>query len=376
MDFLERDYWLAFAWFPKIGSRRFALLLKYFGTAKKAWQAKAMTWQKLGLPEQLIKEFLQFRENFRFDQVAVELEKHRVKFLTLKDEVYPKLLQEIADPPFVLFVKGQLKMQDQKALGIVGTRKITPYGREVTEKFASWLVGQGFTIVSGLARGVDSVAHRVALGCGGRTLAVLGCGLDQVYPPEHKGLAEQIAENGALLAEFPLGMPALRQNFPLRNRIISGLSLGVLVTEGEVKSGTKITAKYAVDQGREVFAVPGPITSPTSAGPAELIKLGAKLVNCGADILEELQLGELDPVERDKHSGIMADGQSTEALPQRNFASQEEQRVWELLMKGSKHIDDLARETGFGSAKLMSLLTLMEVSGKVKSVGSGKYMAI
>jgi DNA processing protein len=370
MNHQEQDYWLAFTWFFKIGCRRFGILLKYFGSAQKAWQAKAVTWRKLGLPEKLVGEFLAFREEFAFLKAKEILAKHRVSFISGQDETYPKLLKEIPDPPLGLFVKGKFLPQDQKAVAVVGTRKITPYGREVTEKFTAWLVGQGFTVVSGLARGVDSVAHRVALGCGGRTLAVLGCGLDQVYPPEHRGLAEQVAEHGALVSEYPPGMPALPQNFPLRNRIISGLSLGVLVAEGEVKSGTKITAKYAADQGREVFAVPGPITSPTSAGPAQLIKLGAKLVNCGEDILDELKLGELDM------KGTMADGQKTQALPPRNFANKLEQQIWETLIQGSKHIDDLAREMKIGSAKLMSLLTLMEVSGKVKSVGSGKYMAV
>ena len=213
-------------------------------------------------------------------------------FSPLEDKDYPKLLKEISDPPFALYLKGKLLPQDNQALAIVGTRKITPYGRQMTEKFAGWLSRQGLTLVSGLARGVDGTAHRAALENQGRTIAIMGTGLDQIYPPEHKGLAEAIIRQGALISEYPLGTAASPMNFPLRNRIISGLSLGVLVIEGESKSGTKITARYAAEQGREVFAVPGPITSPTSSGPADLIKMGAKLVSSGGDIIEELNLEE------------------------------------------------------------------------------------
>lgn len=372
MDLTERDYWLAFSCFPGIGSRRFPILLKFFGGAKKAWQAKTGVWRKLGASGKLVDEFLEFRKNFDPAAAKVNLQKALVSFMTLKDDDYPKLLKEIADPPFVLYFKGNFLTQDNKALAIVGTRKITPYGREVTEKFAAVLALRGFTIVSGLARGVDSVAHRSALANGGRTIAVLGAGLDQIYPPEHKGLAEDICQQGALVSEYPLGIPALPTNFPLRNRIISGLSLGVLVTEGESKSGTKITAKYAAEQGREVFAVPGPITSPTSSAPAELIKIGAKLASNIDDILEEIGLGGLD-------NKFTMDSQTKDLrLRQKmiQFSSKEEEQIWQLLLTGAKHIDELVRNCGLSTAKVMSLLTLMEVSGKVKGIGNGIYMAI
>ncbi|OGD63982.1 DNA protecting protein DprA [Candidatus Beckwithbacteria bacterium RBG_13_42_9] len=371
MELHERDYWLAFSCFPGIGSRRFQVLTKYFGSAKKAWKAKKDIWQKLGLGERIIQDFLFFREQFSFEKEKEKLEKHLISFLTLIDESFPALLKEIADPPFLLYIKGTLLDQDGKALAVVGARKITPYGREVTEKFVSWLAIRGFTIISGLARGVDSVAHRVALGNGGRTVAILGSGLDQVYPPEHKALAQEIIKNGALISEYPLGMPALRQNFPPRNRIISGMSLGILVTEGEIKSGTKITSRYAGEQGREVFAVPGPITSPTSAAPSELIKMGAKLVSSGEDILEELKLGRFD-----KTNKINNREQSSRNYQPVNFNNPAEKQIWELLLTGSKHIDELVRSAGMAPAEIMSLLTLMEVSGKVKSIGNGMYMAV
>ena len=371
MSLKEGDYWLAFSCFPGIGPRRFQALLKHFSSARKAWQAKESIWRQLGLSKELTNEFLTFRNQFNSKQAKLDLEKHLTVFLTLEDETYPKLLKEIADPPFGLYVKGRLLAEDSKALAIVGTRKITAYGREVTEKFTTWLTTRGFTIISGLARGVDSVAHRVALGNKGRTLAVLGSGLDQIYPPEHKALAEEIITHGALVSEYPLGMPALPKNFPLRNRIISGLSLGVLVSEGEAKSGTKITAKYAAEQGREVFAIPGPITSPTSAAPAELIKIGAKLVSSGEDILEDLGIAQLDT--KDK---ITIDGQKQKSKNEAITMNNEEKQLWELLLTGVKHIDELVRKTKMPPAKTMSVLTLMEVSGKVKSIGNGMYMAV
>lgn len=288
MNLVERDYWLAFSCFPDIGARRFPILLKFFGSAQIAWQAKRSTWYKLGLPKNIAEKFLAFRDSFKLKETKFSLEKRLISFLTLDDKSYPKLLKEIVDPPFLIYVKGVLKVQDGKAIAIVGSRKITPYGREITGRFSRWLSLKGFTIVSGLARGVDSLAHRIALASKGRTIAVLGNGLDQVYPPENKLLAEEISRQGALVSEYPLGTRPLPGNFPLRNRIISGLSLGVLVTEGRSKSGTKITARYAAEQGREVFAVPGPITSGTSLAPAELIRMGAKLVKNGNDIIEEL----------------------------------------------------------------------------------------
>lgn len=370
----ERDYWLAFSSFPGIGPKRFFLLRKYFGNAKKAWNSKQSIWRKLGLSQKLVTSFLQFREEFDFVQIKTDLEKNLVAFLTLKDKDYPEYLKEIPDPPFVIYIKGKLKTGDKKSLAVVGTRKMTPYGREVTEKFVKWLVFQGFTVVSGLARGVDSTAHRSALEQQGRTIAVLGSGLDTIYPPENKNLAEKICQNGALISEYPLGVLALPANFPLRNRIISGLSLGILVTEGEIKSGTKITARYALDQGREVFAVPGPITSPTSAGPTELIKLGAKLVTCGEDIISELNLAGLDEPVKITSTNKSKNGK--EAVFKVNFNNQTEKQLWELLMTGSKHIDELVRNTGFSTAKVMSTLTLMEVSGIVKNIGNGTYMAV
>ncbi|MBI4034881.1 MAG: DNA-protecting protein DprA [Candidatus Chisholmbacteria bacterium] len=204
------------------------------------------------------------------------------------DEGYPYLLGQISSPPKVLYVKGELKREDSYALAVVGTRRPTSYGKMVAVELVRGLVRYGLTIVSGLARGIDGVAHRAALGAGGRTIAVLAHGLDRVYPPEHQALAETIVKQGALVSEYQVGTGISQEQFPARNRIIAGLSLGVLVVEGASRSGTKITARWAAEYGREVFAVPGPVGGAMSQGPAELIQTGAKLVTRVEDILEEL----------------------------------------------------------------------------------------
>ncbi len=360
----EKLYWLGFSLFPGIGPKRFFLLLKYFGKAKKIWQASKKTLLELNLSPKLIEKFINFRNQINLQTEGLKLQKNLVEFIPFCEESYPKILKEIGSPPIGLFIKGEITIQDSRAIGVVGTRKISPYGRQVTEKFVNELTTAGFTIVSGLARGVDSVAHRVALGSGGRTIAVLGCGLDRIYPPEHKPLAEQIIKNnqGAVVSEFPLGMQAMPGNFPARNRIISGLSLGVLVTEGASKSGTKITAKLAADQNREVFAIPGPITSALSEGPAELIKMGAKLVTNIKDILEEFNLPALNQ-----------DSEGEKKLRTINFDNEIEEKIWQLLVDGNRHIDEIINESGESGKNISSTLTLMEIKGLVKNFGEGIY---
>ncbi len=219
------------------------------------------------------------------------LQKAGVKAYCWTDDEYPKHLREIDDKPPVLYVLGDLRPEDEWGVAIVGTRRATPYGRQVAEHFATDLAHQGITVVSGLARGIDAVAHRTAIASGGRTIGVLACGLDLVYPPEHAKLAVEIAQHGAVVSDYPLGTQPRSEFFPRRNRILSGLSLGVLVVEGDEKSGALITARVALDQNREVFAVPGSIYSPTAQGTNKLIREGeAKLVTRTEDILEELNL--------------------------------------------------------------------------------------
>ena len=353
----DKPYWIGFNVFEGIGPARFGALLKCFGSAKKAWEASEEEFLKIGLGEKLTEKFLKFRANFDIKRYLKKLRELGIRVLTLKDQEYPKLLQEIPSAPPVLYLKGEILPEDEKAIAIVGTRKATFYGRRVTQILAKELVTQGFTIVSGMARGVDSIAHQAALKAGGRTIAVLGCGIDIVYPPENKTLYQEISQRGAVVSEVPLGKYVSRGIFPARNRIIAGLSLGILVTEGARDSGSLITASFAGEQGREVFAVPGPITSPLSQGPANLIKKGAKLVYNGEDILEELNIKPLGP----RREGVV------------RGETPEEEKLLNLLKGGSLHIDELVRKTGWEVNKVGSVLSLMEVKGKVKNLGGMVY---
>jgi DNA processing protein len=354
----DLPYWVAFNVFAGIGPQRFKLLVDYFGTARQAFEASEKTLSKIGLPQNLLEKFLLFRQKFNPQKFLAEVDKKGIKILTLKDKGYPELLRQIPDAPPVLYIKGEIKPEDALALAVVGTRKISSYGREVTEILVRDLVASGLTIVSGMARGVDSLAHKTAIEAGGRTIAVLGCGVDLVYPPENKQLYEEIIKHGAVISEVPPGQYVARGIFPARNRLISGLSLGVLVTEGAEDSGSLITARDAAQQGREVFAVPGPITSYLSAAPSILIKEGAKLVYNVSDILEELKIA-------DRGKRLAA----REVIPE----SPEEESILKILTDGQKHIDEVVRISGMETGKVASLLTLMEIKGKVKNLGGMIY---
>lgn len=272
-----------------LGPMRLKALLDYFSDPKMAWEADVLEIQRIGIPQNVINLFLETRKKLNPEKYLESIEKSGIKYLTVFDENYPRLLKEIYDPPTVLYYKGEILPEDERAVAVVGTRRVTGYGKLVTQRFACDLVSFGITVVSGLARGVDSEAHRAVIKSGGRTIAVLGGGLQNIYPPENTYLAKQITEGfGAVVSEIPLDRPYSRGVFPARNRIVSGLSLGVLVTEAAERSGTLITVRTALEQGRDVFAVPGPITSEFSKGPAALIKEGAKLVTSAEEILEDL----------------------------------------------------------------------------------------
>ena len=281
----EIPYWLAFNRIPGIGRVRYQAMLAHFGRLSEAWRAGPADLRAAGLDNRAVRAIGTGRSAVDPDAELAGLEREGIQALTWDDAAYPRRLREIDDAPPVLYSRGNLSPADEVALAVVGTRRPTPYGRQVAEEFAHQLAGEGITIVSGLARGVDAIAHRSALQAGGRTLAVLACGLDMVYPPEHAKLAREIAERGAVLSEQPLGTQPRGDFFPRRNRILSGLSLGVLLVEGDIKSGAMITAKQALDQNREVFAVPGGMFSPQSRGPNALIQRGeAKLVTSVQDI--------------------------------------------------------------------------------------------
>ena len=269
----NQSYLLALHSTLGLGPIRLKAILDHFKDPKLAWEAQSA----------------QIRKNLEPENYAEAIKDQGISWFTIYDEDYPLLLKEIYDPPVVLYYKGEITPQDQSAIAVVGTRRMTSYGKAVTEQFTKDLVARGLTIVSGLARGVDSEAHWTALRAGGRTIAVLGGGLNKIYPPENRNLAEEIVKgHGALVSEFPPNSLPLPGNFPARNRIISGLSLAVLVTEAAEDSGSLITARLALEQGREVFAVPGPITSSLSKGPIDLIKAGARPVTNADEILEDL----------------------------------------------------------------------------------------
>lgn len=286
-------YWVATSAMPGVGTITFNYLLKYFKTLKKFWEADEGEIDRLQVGEKTRKSILSFRKSTDPSVYLQKVYERGIKVVSLTDTGYPGNLRQISDPPSVLYFRGEIKPEDNLAVAVVGSRNATVYGKDVTQKLVFQLVKQGLTIVSGLARGIDSVAHRTALEAGGRTIAVLGCGVDLVYPPENKNLAQEIVKNGAVVSEFPLGFPPIAPNFPARNRIVSGLSLGVLVTEGAVDSGSLITAGQAAEQGREVFAVPGPINSKMSEGTNKLIKEGVHPTTEVADLLEILNIKDL-----------------------------------------------------------------------------------
>lgn len=351
----ERYYWAGMSGVDGIGPVRYKLLLSYFGTAEAVWKAKKEELLKVGLSFTLVERLLSYRASFDFEKFSLELSKNEISFLTLKDELYPPRLREITDPPFVLFVRGMVKKEDwDSAFGVVGTRKMTAYGKEVTERIVGDLVVSGVTIISGMARGVDGVAHRVAIENGGRTIAVLGCGVDIIYPPDNRDLYYKILQNGAVISEIAPGKRVERGAFPARNRIISGISQGVLVCEGKMESGSLITAKDAADQGREVFAIPGPITSVMSEGPSYLISQGAKVVTKASDILEELGISKK----------VLKKYRPVHKL------SSEEEKIVEMLQIESLTIDEIVRMSGLNSGTISTLVTGLELSGGIKRIGN------
>lgn len=370
MKLKERDYWLGFNVFPGIGPKRFSHLLKVFGSAKKTWQAKKDKLLQTQVPKKILQDFFQFRQTWDFFSYLLRLEKELIKFFIIEDKEYPENLKKIDFAPPLIYVKGKILPQDSSSIAVIGARKITSYGREVTERLVQDLCNAGLTIVSGLARGVDSVAHRVALGNQSRTLAVVGSGLDNIYPVEHRALAQKIVSQnlGAIISELALGLPPLKGHFPSRNRIISGLSLGVLVTEGATVSGTKITADCCLLQKRKLFAVPGPITSALSEGPADLIKKGAKLVTQAGDILKEIPARGWLNLDRQ----IIQ--KSNRKNPAMQFKNDQEKEIFQILAQGGRHIDEMVRLAHFDSGKTLSLLTEMELEGKVKNIGGGHYI--
>ena len=307
------------------------------------------------------------------DRVRAEKEAHRIadqgiSVITVVDPLYPEKLSRITDPPPLLYVSGALVPDDHRAIAVVGSRKATPAGLAFTEDLSQTLATLGFTIVSGMARGIDAAAHRGALKTGGRTVAVLGCGIDNTYPPEHRKLREAIDTQGAVISEFPLGTPPQPFNFPRRNRIISGLSYGVIVTQATIKSGSLITARYALEQNREVFAVPGSVKEGKHEGPHGLIKQGAKLVENVGDIIEEL-LPQLDESFQDQVNN--AASEPTQPTPD---LSTKEKEVFDLVTDTPTSIDEILAQARFLPAEVMGILLALELKGVVQQVPGSYYI--
>lgn len=354
MDQLK--YLLSLHSLPGMGARRLKLLVDYFEGFEYAWQ-QSHRWQEVpGFVGADIEQLSEGKRNCDTELVWDQYLRADARLVTWEDENYPYLLKNIYDPPYLLFYKGRLPGPDDLLIGMVGSRKATAYGRHIAETLAKDLANRGVWVVSGMARGIDTWSHRGCLEAGGNTLAVLGSGIDVIYPRENKDLFTKISQSGAVMSEFPIGAPPLPQHFPARNRIISGLSRGIVVVEAAEKSGSLITVDFALEQGRDVFAVPGPVTGQMSRGTHRLIKQGAKLVEKAGDILEEYI-----PVETDVKT----------EFDLFSFTA-EERMILEAITAGSVHFDELAVRSGLPASQLASLLTVWELKGLVKQL-SGKY---
>jgi len=350
-------YWLALYMIKGIGNATFLLLLNRFSSPEKVFSA--------GINELLdagIKKDLAYRiENKEFkidpEEELKKIEKNGVRILTYQDKEYPQLLKNIDCPPVLLYVKGAVIPNNQLLISIVGSRNPSHYGLRIAESISFRLSKIGIGIISGIARGIDTAAHKGALKANGYTIAVLGTGIDVAYPIRNKDLFNKIIEkDGTIISEFPMGTPPEPKNFPIRNRIISGLGRGVLVVEATRKSGSLITASFALNQGREVFAIPGSIESLKSKGTHFLIKQGAKLVEDVDDIVEEFGI-EIEKVEKDKvESDAFFDLRS------------EEKKIYDLLSEYPIHIDEIVRVTGMDTAEVLSSLLKMELKGIVAQI--------
>jgi DNA processing protein len=375
----EELHWLALLLVPGLGTRRAGLLIDRLRTPQAIFRRSRSELEAFGLSGSVAQSIA---SGCTFDDAVLQQEKMRQSgtiLAVITGPHFPPLLREIYDPPVALFVRGRLELLASTMLGVVGTRRPTTYGTAAAEHLAADLARAGLAIVSGMARGIDTAAHKGALAAEGNTLAVLGCGVDLVYPAENRKLAAEIAEKGALLSEFPMGTAAYPQNFPVRNRIVSGMSLGVLVVEGAEYSGSSITARLALDQGREVFAVPGNITSKMSWGPNLLIKQGAKLVQDWNDVIAEItpevrrQL--IDQAKRrlgvettdDPQASLFA-GPSGEAA---------RTVLGKLKVDAATHLDDLVEQVdGISPSEIIAALFELEMMGLAKQMPGKNFVKV
>lgn len=356
-----KAYWVGLNQVKGIGAVRMRALLDFFGSVEIAWHAPLDALMAAGLSQKVGESLILTRDSDQLENAWRLIEEKSITVLTWEDPAYPKRLLQIEQPPPVLYVRGEITPQDDWAVAIVGTRRITSYGRQVAEDLAGYLASHSITVVSGLARGVDAAAHEAAMRAGGRTIAVLGNGVDRVYPPEHLTLAKRMLEQGAVASDYAPGVPPDAVNFPPRNRIISGLTMATVVVEAGDKSGALITAAFAADQGREVFAVPGNINAPQSIGANRLIRDGATPLLKPEDVLEVLQLGEVTHQQAARRQ-----------LP----ADEIEANLLRALANEPLHVDDLCSQTGLAIERVSATLTMMELKGMVRHLGGMKYGSI
>lgn len=359
-------YWLGFNQISGIGASRLRGLLTYFHhDLAAAWYADAADLHKAGLGEKTTQHFLQQRRQLQLDGLVAAVEKLGAWISTWEDETYPAMLKMIEDAPPVLYIKGDLLPSDERAVAIVGTRKATLYGREAAKHFASALAKADITIVSGLALGIDSTAQQAAIDAGGRTIGVMASGIDKIYPAESKKLVDQLLASGqgAILTEYPPQTPPDSRHFPARNRLISGLSVGVLVVEAPKNSGALLTADFASEQGRDVFAIPGNINSPNSVGTNLLIQQGAKLVTVATDILEELQLDR-------RPKKYPQDQPATQSFTP---TSRLEIQLLQTIAREALHVDEIAFQVGKTVHEVSAMMMLLELHGVVVQSGNMVY---
>src|SRR5438445_8448440 len=361
----EYARWIALRQVKGLGGLSVKKLAAHFVDPTRVFSASAEELQQVpGLDKSVIEGLVNFSG---WEQIETEIRRIRqaeVTIVPFTDVRYPARLRMIADPPPFLYVKGEIRAEDDKAVAVVGSRSASDYGRKVTRDLSRGLAALGFTVVSGLARGIDGTAHETALRCGGRTIAVLGSGVDRAYPPEHAALYRRISQNGAVVSELPVGTRPMAFNFPPRNRLISGLSLGVVVVEATEKSGSLITAALALEQGREVFAVPGEVGSSRSRGAHRLIRKGAKLVETVEDIIEEIAPQLLD------RSGS-ATQRAPRLLPQN--ASDAARKIFALLQENSLQVDQVIERTGMSAAQVLEALLDLELQGYLRQLPGKRY---
>jgi len=350
---------LTLSCFGKIGPRGYEKMQTISPT--KRFSAKALIG--VGIKPEVASAFTQFRQEFDAEAELKKLDQLNIRLIPHHDPEYPPLLKEISDPPYLLYAFGDLQSLHRQSLAIVGSRKHTHYGQQIIERLIPDLATNGVTIVSGLAVGIDALAHKATLGSEGTTVAVVGCGLDVIYPAEHRSLAGKIVESGgAIISEYPLSTPPLKQHFPARNRIISGVSQGTLVIECDIQSGAMITAHHALEQNRDVYAVPGPITSVSSSGPNMLLHMGAHVVTSAEDLLEHLGLP------RTKKTGSVSTRGLAEALPA------VEKVIFAILSHDPVHIDTIAEASKLDTAEVNSALLFLEMKGLIRNIGAAQYV--